>query len=430
MYQEIAATIAAQRPVAALAFVQSVRAGKISLHAMAAPPATGSRVFFQHEEIGQVVAVSQERVSALLSAPVCPALVPGARVALRPPRAVRAGPHWVGRVVDPDGVPLDGRPIIQLEGELSDATVGAALSRRALGPRFTTGMLAVDTLLPLARGQRLGLFAGSGVGKTTLLADFARTREADIIIFALIGERGRDLRTFATEVLDTDARARSVIIAATSDQPPQVRARCLDTAIRAAEHFRDQGRQVLLLVDSVTRFAEAERELSAATEGARASAALPAGFSSRLARLCERIGPGSGATGDISAVISVLVSGGDMEEPVADLLRGLLDGHIVLSRDISEGGRFPAIDVTRSVSRSLPEAASDEERAVIARARNMIATYDEARLLIRSGLYVAGGDAGLDAAVARHARIEEALARKGAKTVAEGFALLRAAIGG
>lgn len=430
MYAAIADELRKLRPVSEFTRVSSIWQGRIRLAPMPLPPELGSEVTLRNTPIGLVSAVTEQGIEVALLGSAPPELVPGARVILRPARRALGGSHWIGRIVDPDGAPLDGRPILRLSEQAENTDVSTAMARRGLGARLTTGVLAIDTLLPLALGQRLGLFAGSGIGKSTLLAEMAKTREADVVVYALIGERGRDLRTFVTEALDADARARSIVIAATSDRPPHLRVGCLEVAVRTAELLRDQGKQVLLLVDSITRFAEAEQEIRAVSGGVTGGYGLPAGFPARLARLCERIGPGAGEAGDITAVLSVLVSGGDMDEPVADLLRGLLDGHVVLSREIAERGRFPAIDVTRSVSRSLPDVATAVEADLIAKARRLISAYDEAHLLVRSGLYVAGGDPVLDAAVARHDRIEEALSRSGMDSVEASFAVLRSALGG
>jgi flagellum-specific ATP synthase len=318
---------------------------------------------------------------------------------------------WAGRIVDAFGVPLDGRPIAR--GPAAATLRAAALPaawRKPVGRRLKTGLAAFDAMLPLARGQRIGIFAGSGVGKSSLLAALAREVEADVVVLALIGERGRELRHFTDAVLGPAGLARSVVVAATSDQSPLIKRRAAWTAMAVAEAFRDAGRHVLLLVDSVTRFAEAHREI-ALTAGEPASLrAFPPSTASLVAALTERAGPGleasatgrvgNGGAGDITAVFSVLVAGSDMEEPVADITRGLLDGHVVLDRNIAERGRFPAIDVRRSVSRALPEAATAAENRLILRAREILGVYEAAEPMIQTGLYVKGADARLDRAVA------------------------------
>jgi flagellum-specific ATP synthase len=270
---------------------------------------------------------------------------------------------WMGRIIDPTGQPLDGRPLLRGPAPRAvRAQAPAAATRQRLGQRLPTGVAVFDTLLPLVRGQRIGLFAGSGVGKSSLLARFAQGVEADVVVIALVGERGRELREFTDRVLGPTGMARSVVVTATSDQSALMRRTCALTAMAVAEHFRDQGLHVLLLVDSVTRFAEAHREVALAGGEDGSLRGYPPSLNQAIMGLAERAGPGPQGTGDITAVFSVLVAGSDMEEPVADILRGVLDGHVILDRRIAERGRFPAIDLLRSVSRSLPDAATEGEQ--------------------------------------------------------------------
>lgn len=307
---------------------------------------------------------------------------------------------WIGRIIDPFGQPMDGRPLRR--GKIERPLRGTPpnpTERHRLGPRLETGVAVFNTLLPLVRGQRIGLFAGAGVGKSSLLGKFARAIETDVAVIALIGERGRELREFVETILGPEGMARSVIIAATSDQSPLLRRRCALTAMAVAEHFRDQGRQVLLLADSITRFAEAHREVALAAGEPPSLRGFPPSTSHTIMSLVERAGPGAGSSGDITAVFTVLVAGSDMDEPVADILRGSLDGHVVMDRHIAERGRYPAIDLLRSVSRSLPHAASDAENALIQEARRLLGAYDRAEMMIQAGLYVAGSDPMIDAAV-------------------------------
>ena len=285
-------------------------------------------------------------------------------------------------------------------------------------------MRVFDTLLPLVRGQRIGLFAGSGVGKSTLLAGFARHVEADVAVIALIGERGRELREFVEDTLGPAGMARSIVIAATSDQSPLVRRRCAWAAMTVAEHFRDQGRQVLFIADSVTRLAEAHREVALAAGEPASLRGYPPSTAHLIMSLAERAGPGAEGTGDITAVFSVLVAGSDMEEPVADILRGVLDGHVVMDRAIAERGRYPAIDLLRSVSRSLPGAATAAENALIARARRLLGAYDRAEMMIQAGLYAAGSDPLVDAAIRVWPRLDAFLAEPAPDGIGAGFAQL------
>jgi flagellum-specific ATP synthase len=340
-------------------------------------------------------------------------------------------PHagWIGRVVDPFGQPLDGRPLFRgpVERPLRAAPPPAA-RRRPMGERLSTGVAVFDTLLPLVRGQRIGLFAGSGVGKSSLLASFARGVEADLVVIALIGERGRELRDFTDRVLGPEGMARSVVVAATSDQSPLIRRRCAWTAMAVAEHFRDQGLQVLLLADSITRLAEAHREVALAAGEEGSLRGYPPSTAHTIMALAERAGPGTADVGDITAVFTVLVPGSDMEEPVADILRGVLDGHVVMDRRIAERGRYPAIDLLRSVSRSLPGCAAPEENALIARARSHLATWDRAELMIQAGLYARGSDAAVDAAIRVWPALDAFLAEPAADGIAGSFARLAACL--
>lgn len=336
---------------------------------------------------------------------------------------------WIGRIIDPFGNPIDGRPL--LPGTASRPLRGhppAATRRRRLGERLATGVAVFDTLLPLVRGQRIGLFAGSGVGKSTLLSKFARGIAADVVVMALIGERGRELRDFTETVLGPEGMARSVVVAATSDQSPLIRRRCALAAMTVAEHFRDQGLHVLMLADSVTRFAEAHREVALAAGEAPSLRGYPASTAPAIMGLAERAGPGPEGAGDITAVFTVLVPGSDMEEPVADILRGVLDGHVVMDRKIAERGRYPAVDLLRSVSRSLPAAASADENALIGQARTLLGAWDRAELMVQSGLYAKGSDSLVDAALDVWPALDAFLAEDAPDGVEASFSRLAACL--
>lgn len=348
---------------------------------------------------GEIIRLEQDNVTILIDGNI-------ENIALRDPveiqqrRSFCPDESWIGRVIDPYGQPLDGIPLMrgsEASNLLSDPPL--ATSRRAWGDRLETGLAALNTVLPLVKGQRVGLFAGSGVGKSTLLAQLARGVDSDVAVIALIGERGREVRDFIENVLGKTGMARSVVIAATSDQSPLVKRRAAFAAMTVAEYFRDKGKHVLLLADSLTRFAEAHRDVAAAAGEAGSVRGFPPTTAHMISSLCERAGPGSGSSGDITAVFSVLVAGSDMEEPIADIVRGVLDGHIVLDRTIAERGRFPAIDVVRSVSRSLPDAANSGENAILRNVRQVLSTYESAELMIRSGLYAKGASTLVDNAV-------------------------------
>lgn len=356
----------------------------------------------------------------------------GDRVELLGRADIAPDDSWIGRILDPAGKPLDGRPLMRgPQPRALRPPAPPATSRRRLGERLSTGVAVFDTLLPLVRGQRIGLFAGSGVGKSSLLARFARGVEADVVVIALVGERGRELREFTERVLGPQGMARSVVVAATSDQSPLMRRTCALTAMAVAEHFRDRGSQVLLLVDSVTRFAEAHREVALAGGEEASLRGYPPSLTQAIMGLAERAGPGPEGAGDITAVFSVLVAGSDMEEPVADILRGVLDGHVVLDRRIAERGRFPAIDLLRSVSRSLPDAASEAENELIGGARMLLGAYDRAELMIQAGLYAAGTDPVIDRAMKLWPALDAFLAEPAPAGGPEAsFERLRACLGG
>lgn len=348
---------------------------------------------------GEVLQLSPTDLVALTDG-AAEGLAIGTAVELVGPAEIAPDNAWIGRIIDPYGRPLDGRPLLRgAQSRSLRAEAPPAAQRRRLGARLSTGVAVFDTLLPLIRGQRIGLFAGSGVGKSSLLAKFARGVAADIVVIALIGERGRELREFTEKVLGPAGMARSVIVAATSDQSPLTRRKCSATAMAVAEHFRDQGLHVLFLADSITRFAEAHREVAIAAGETSELRGFPPSLNQAIMGLAERAGPGPEHSGDITAVFSVLVAGSDMEEPVADILRGVLDGHVVLDRKIAERGRFPAIDLLRSVSRSLPDAADARENALIAEARRLLGAWDRAELMIQAGLYTKGSDATIDMAM-------------------------------
>lgn len=333
------------------------------------------------------------------------------RVLLDRSNGIAPDTTWLGRIVDPDGNPLDGEKLLPgfWKRPLQSDPPPAA-NRRPLGSRLDTGHVVFDTMLPIVRGQRIGLFAGSGVGKSNLMGRLAKCMSADIVVVALIGERGREVRHFVDDILGPEGRARTVVVAATSDQSALVRRRCAWTAMAVAEHFRDLGLSVLLLADSITRFAEAHREVAVAAGEAPVLRGYPPSTSHMIMSLCERAGPGAEDQGDITAVFSVLVAGSDMDEPVADILRGVLDGHVVLDRAIAERGRFPAVDVLRSVSRSLPAAATDEENEIINRIRKHFSIYSQNKMMISAGLYTHGTDPDIDAAIQVWASLDSAMA--------------------
>ncbi len=316
------------------------------------------------------------------------------------------GDGLLGRVIDPHGHPLDRA------GALRD-TVDEPMTRRPINAMdrdpirspLDTGVRAINALLTVGRGQRIGLFAGTGVGKSVLLGMMARYTEADVIVVGLIGERGREVKEFIEDILGDDGRARSVVVAAPADAPPLMRLQGATYATAIAEHFRDRGQHVLLLMDSLTRYAMAQREIALAIGEPPATKGYPPSCFAKLPQLVERSGNGLRGVGSITAFYTVLSEGDDQQDPIADAARGILDGHIVLSRDLAEGGHFPAIDVEKSISRVMTAVASREQVAAARRVRQLLAKYNKARDLIQLGAYAPGHDAELDTAVQNHARI-------------------------
>lgn len=337
---------------------------------------------------------------------------------------VSAGTALLGRVVDGLGRPIDGRPApAGLVSVPVDAAPPAALTRKPVSAAFETGVRAIDGLLTLGVGQRVGLFAGSGVGKSTLLGAIARGASADVVVVALVGERGREVGEFLEHSLGEAGRRRSVVVVATSDAPPVERLRAAQVATAFAEYFRDQGKSVLLLVDSVTRFARAQREIGLAAGEPPARRGYPPSVFTQLPRLLER--SGQSERGAITAIYTVLVEGSDMEEPIADEVRGILDGHIVLERKLAARGHYPAIDVLASLSRVMPQVAGKPQRSAAERARALLAAYEEKRDLIALGAYSKGSDPRLDQAIAALPELERFL-RQDAGVVEASVATLQA----
>jgi flagellum-specific ATP synthase len=343
------------------------------------------------------------------------AIRPGARVRLDgAPLTVSPTQAWLGRIVDCFGAPLDeAGPLPQ--GRAARAIRAAPLSahRRArVGPRMDLGVRALNCFAALCRGQRMGVFAGSGVGKSVLMSMLARNADADVIVIGLVGERGREVKEFIEDTLGPEGLARAVLVVATSDETAARRRLAPHTASAIAEHFRDQGKNVLLLIDSVTRFAMAQREIGlAAGEPPTTKGYTPSVFA-ELPKLLERAGPGvEGKPGSITALFTVLVDGDDMNEPIADAVRGILDGHIVMERAIAERGRYPAINVLKSISRLMPMCHAPGENALIADARANLALFGEMEELIRIGAYKAGADAETDRAIAVRPALEAFLAQ-------------------
>lgn len=322
---------------------------------------------------------------------------------------------WLGRVIDPLCVPLDGKGAL-LGGLVPRSTRSAAPEatlRARVGPRINLGVRALNCFATCREGQRLGLFAGSGVGKSTLLSMLTRGTACDVVVLALVGERGREVREFLEDDLGPDGLARAVVVVATSDAPPLMRRQCAYTAMTIAEHFRDEGKSVLLLMDSVTRFCLALREIGLSVGEPPATRGYPPSVFAELPRLLERAGPGfqrpDGGAGRITGLFTVLIEGDDHNEPVADAVRGILDGHIVMDRRIAEGGRYPAIDILRSLSRLAASCLDPQQTALIRRARAILAVHADMVDMVRLGAYRAGTDPTVDEALRLSPAIEAML---------------------
>jgi flagellum-specific ATP synthase len=357
----------------------------------------------------------------------CRALVTTSAGAVRPSEA------WLGRVVNAMGEPIDGK------GPLPPgpapypfrASPPPAHARQRVGEPLDLGVRALNTFLTSCRGQRMGIFAGSGVGKSVLLSMLARNVAADISVIGLVGERGREVQEFLQDDLGADGLARSVVVVATSDEPALMRRQAAYLTLAIAEFFRDIHKDVLVLMDSVTRFAMAQREIGLSTgEPPTAKGYTPTVFT-ELPRLLERAGPGT-EQGTITGIFTVLVDGDDHNEPVADAVRGILDGHIVMERAIAERGRYPAINILKSISRTMPRAADPAFLPAINRARTIMATYADMEELIRLGAYRLGSSPDVDEAIALHKPLEAFLGqgKQEATTLAEGYQRLERILAG
>jgi len=346
--------------------------------------------------------------------------------------AVRPSVGWLGRVINAMGEPIDGKgplPLGPSPYPFRNAPP-AAHTRQRVGAPLDLGVRALNTFLTCCRGQRMGIFAGSGVGKSVLLSMMARNVAADVSVIGLVGERGREVQEFLQDDLGEAGLARSVVVVATSDEPALMRRQAAYLTLAIAEYFRDENKSVLCLMDSVTRFAMAQREIGlSAGEPPTAKGYTPTVFT-ELPRLLERAGPGNGE-GAITGIFTVLVDGDDHNEPVADAVRGILDGHIVMERAIAERGRYPAINVLKSVSRTMPRSCDPVFLPVIKRARGIMATYADMEELIRLGAYRLGSSAEVDEAIAMHKPLEAFLgqAKEESTSLTEGYTRLEEIVG-
>lgn len=342
-------------------------------------------------------------------------------------------PHisWLGRIINSFGEAIDGKgPLIKgSKPYYIKASPPPAASRDRVCGKVDLGVKAVNTFLTICKGQRMGIFAGSGVGKSTLMSMMAKNTSSDISVIGLIGERGREAKEFVEDTLGEDGLAKSVLVLATSDESPLMRRQAAYVAMAVAEFFRDQNKDVLCMMDSITRFAMAQREISLSVGEPPASKGYTPSVFAELPRLLERAGPGSG-NGTITGLFTVLVDGDDHNEPIADAVRSILDGHIVLDRSIAERNRYPAINILRSISRTMPDCNNEGENKIVCKARKYIAAYEDMAELIRLGAYKKGSNRDVDEAIFYYPKIEAFLSqgKKEHISLADGYAELQAII--
>lgn len=378
----------------------------LTLECVGCPMVVGDRCVIQGQGVGsveaEVVGFEDDRVY-LMPLTAIEGLRPGARVVpLSSASRVPVGPELLGRVVNGSGAPLDGGGPLRAEAQvgLSGAIINP-LHRAPVRQSLDVGIRAINSLLTVGQGQRLGLFAGSGVGKSMLLGMMTRFTDADITVVGLIGERGREVKEFIEDILGEEGLARSVVVASPADDSPLMRLRAAMLTTRIAEYFRDQGKRVLLLMDSLTRYAQAQREIALAVGEPPATKGYPPSVFAKLPQLVERTGNGKPGGGSITAFYTVLTEGDDQQDPIADAARAILDGHIVLSRSLAEEGHYPAIDVEASVSRVMPQVTGQDHFRKAQEFKQIFARYQQARDLISVGAYVKGSDPLTDYAIER-----------------------------
>jgi flagellum-specific ATP synthase len=340
-------------------------------------------------------------------------LKPNARVIPRTGAEIAGvGPQLLGRIIDGGGKPLDGLGPLNCEDQIRlTGTPINPLERQPIAEPLDVGIRSINSLLTVGRGQRIGLFAGSGVGKSVLLGMMARYTSADVIVVGLIGERGREVKEFVERILGPEGRKRAVVVASPADNPPLMRLHGAWMATAIAEYFRERGQSVLLIMDSLTRFAQAQREIGLAIGEAPATKGYPPSVFARLPQLVERAGNGASGRGSITAFYTVLTEGDDQQDPIADAARAILDGHVVLSRRIAESGQYPAVDVEASVSRAMHDIVPEGHTMLARRFRQALSVYQHNRDLIAIGAYQKGSDPRVDAAIALWPEMQKFLAQ-------------------
>ena len=390
-----------------------VRVVGLTLEAVGCSAAVGSLCRVETNDgfiDAEVVGFSGERLFLMPSERLT-GVLPGARVIPQgEAQGIPVGMELLGRVLDGIGKPIDGKgEIITAETSQYNNPRINPLNRKAIKEPIDVGIKAINALLTVGQGQRMGLFAGSGVGKSVLLGMMTRGTNADVVVVGLIGERGREVKEFIEEILGEEGRKRAVVIAAPADASPLMRLKGCETALTIAEYFRDQGLNVLLLMDSLTRFAQAQREIALAIGEPPATKGYPPSVFAKLPALVERAGNGNENQGSISAFFTVLTEGDDLQDPIADASRAILDGHIVLSRELADSGHFPAIDVGKSISRVMPMVTSDEHQTLARVLKQAYSLYQENKELITIGAYAKGSDPRIDKAIVIRPKLDHFL---------------------
>ncbi|QHJ13600.1 Flagellum-specific ATP synthase [Paraglaciecola mesophila] len=390
-----------QAPVVAAG--KLVRGIGLTLEAVGCQMPVGSQCLIQtvDGEIEAEVVGFAEHITYLMPTQAVKGIVPGSRVQpLNREQGLPVGMSLLGRVVDGNGQPLDGLGAIKAEKRVPLTRPPMnPLSRKPIREPLDVGVRAINSMITVGSGQRMGLFAGSGVGKSVLLGMMTRGTSADVVVVGLVGERGREVKEFIQDILGDEERQKAVVVAAPADTSPLMRLKGCETAVTIAEYFRDKGMNVLLLVDSLTRYAMAQREIALAVGEPPATKGYPPSVFARLPALVERAGNGGEHQGSITAFYTVLTEGDDLQDPIADSARAILDGHIVLSRQLADSGHYPAIDIEASISRVMPMVVSPEHVQVARRIRQVYSTYQQNRDLISIGAYTRGNDPRIDLSI-------------------------------
>lgn len=415
-----------------------VRGIGLTLEAVGCQLPVGSQCLVQtiEGEIEAEVVGFGDDITYLMPTEAVRGIVPGSRVMpLNRQSGLPVGMGLLGRVVDGNGQPLDGLGEINAEARAPTTRPPMnPLIRRPINTPMDVGVRAINALNTVGVGQRMGLFAGSGVGKSVLLGMMTRGCEADVVVVGLVGERGREVKEFIHEILTEEERKRAVVVAAPADTSPLMRLKGCETAVTIAEYFRDKGMKVLLLIDSLTRYAMAQREIALAVGEPPATKGYPPSVFARLPALVERAGNGSERQGSITAFYTVLTEGDDLQDPIADAARAILDGHVVLSRTLADSGHYPAIDIEASISRVMPMVVSEEHQLMARRIRQVYSNYKQNQDLISIGAYAKGSDPRIDLAIRAEPAIN-ALLQQGMKQVIpydeslEGMAALAKGLG-